>query len=110
MNMTMVTPRISNLTLFEDTNTLEMGASQRRHLFKQYYYWSVKEQDCDPALFLTNYINIRMELNLEQRYWFASLYWNTYYLHTAWIMPNELPDYENVNLQTLTKWNNENYK
>lgn len=87
-----------------------MDALQRRELFKKYYAWSVKYNDCDPALFLANYINNRMELNIEQRYWFAWLYGNTYHLPTAWIIANEFPDYENVNIETLTKWNNENYK
>lgn len=82
----------------------------RRALFKKYYYWSLKNQDCDPALFLANYINNRMELNIEQRYWFAWLYGNTYNLATAWIIANEFPDYENINLETLTTWNNANYK
>lgn len=79
-------------------------------MFKKYYYWSVKNNDCDPAIFLANYINNRMELNIEQRYWFAWLYGNTYNLATAWIIVNEFPDFENVNIETLTKWNNENYK
>lgn len=51
-----------------------------------------------------------MELNIEQRLWFAWLYANTYNLATAWIIANEFPDYENVNIETLTKWNTANYK
>lgn len=51
-----------------------------------------------------------MELNIEQRYWFAWLFGNTYNLATAWIIANEFPDFENVNIQTLTEWNNVNYK
>lgn len=103
------------MTLFEEINTSNTGLlatdyNQRRELFKKYYAWSVKFNDCDPALFLANYINKRMELNIEQRYWMAWLYGNTYNLPTAWIIANEFPDYENVNLITLTKWNNENYK
>lgn len=91
-------------------DVLKPDYEKRRELFKKYYYWSVKNNDCDPALFLANYVNKRMELNIEQRYWFAWLYGNTYNLATAWIIANEFPDYENVNLETLTKWNNENYK
>lgn len=51
-----------------------------------------------------------MELNIEQRYWVAWLYGNTYQLATAWVLANEFPDFENVDLQTLTDWNNTNYK
>lgn len=51
-----------------------------------------------------------MELNIEQRYWFAWLYGNTYNLATAWIIANEFPDYENVNLTNLSAWNTANYK
>src|SRR5690554_4593012 len=105
-----------NMTLFEDTDSLKMEPypphqfERRRELFKKYYYWSLKHNDCDPALFLANYINNRMELNIEQRYWFAWLYGNTYHLPTAWIIANEFPDYENVDIETLTEWNSKNYK
>lgn len=103
------------MTLFEDipilkAEVLKPNYELRRQLFKDYYVWSVRYNDCDPALFLANYINNRMELNIEQRYWFAWLYGNTYHLPTAWIIANEFPDFENVNIETLTKWNNENYK
>jgi hypothetical protein len=82
----------------------------RRELFKKYYHWSLKTNDCDPALFLMNYVNKRMELNIEQRYWFAWLYGNTYNVATAWILFNEFPDFENVDIDRLSKWNADNYK
>ena len=82
----------------------------RRELFKRYYHWSLKTNDCDPALYLMNYVNKRMELNIEQRYWFAWLYGNTYNVATAWILFNEFPDFENVDLDRLKKWNTDNYK
>jgi hypothetical protein len=83
---------------------------ERKELFKKYYHWSLKTHDCDPALFLMNYVNKRMELNIEQRYWFAWLYGNTYNVSTAWILLNEFPDFENVDEERLYKWNQENYK
>lgn len=89
---------------------MEQLYNERRKLFKDYYYWSLKNYDCDPALFLMNYVFKRMELNIEQRYWICWLYGNTYNLPTAWIIANEFPDYENVDLERLTQWNNENYK
>lgn len=83
---------------------------KRRELFKRYFHWSLKTNDCDPALFLMNYVNKRMELNIEQKFWFAWLYANTYNVATAWILFNEFPDFENVDLERLTKWNEANYK
>lgn len=82
----------------------------RKELFKKYYHWTLKTNDCDPAMFMMNYVNRRMELNIEQRYWFAWLYANTYNVSTAWILFNEFPDFENVNVKRLTAWNHENYK
>lgn len=82
----------------------------RMEYLAQYYYWSLKYYDCDPALFMLNYIHDRMELNIEQRYWIAWLYGNTYHLPTAWVIANEFPDFENVDQDRLEKWNAENYK
>lgn len=82
----------------------------RLEYFEKYFYWSLKFYDADPALFLMNYIHERMELNIEQRYWMAWLYGNTYQLATAWVIANEFPDFENVDLDRLTDWNSLNYK
>lgn len=82
----------------------------RMEYFELYFYWSLRLYDADPAMFLLNYINTRMELNEEQRFWVAWLYGNTYQLPTAWVIANEFPDYENVDLERLTIWNNNNYK
>ena len=84
--------------------------SKRRTLFKKYYNWSIRTNDCDPALFMMNYVNNRMELNIEQRFWFAWLYANTYNVATAWILFNEFPDFENVDIGRLSEWNTNNYK
>jgi hypothetical protein len=51
-----------------------------------------------------------MEFNIEQRYWLAWLYANTYHLPTAWVIANEFPDFENVDLERLEEWNTQNYK
>jgi len=82
----------------------------RMEYFERYFYWSLKTFDCDSNLFLLNYMHKRMELNIEQRYWIAWLYGNCYNLATAWVIANEFPDFENVDLDRLAKWNNENYK
>lgn len=81
----------------------------RLEYFLKYFYWSLKFYDCDPSMFLINYVNERMELNKEQRFWFAWLYGNTYQLATAWVIANEFPDFENVDQERLEWWNGENY-
>jgi len=92
----------------KDYRTKELNT--RLDYFKKYYEWSLKTYDCDSSLFLMNYIFTRLELNIEQRYWMTWLYGNTYNIATAWVIANEFPDFENVDLERLTKWNNENYK
>lgn len=81
----------------------------RMEYFLKYFHWSLKFYDCDPSMFLINYINERMELNKEQRFWFAWLYGNTYQLATAWVIANEFPDFENVDEERLEWWNSNNY-
>jgi len=78
--------------------------------FELYYWWSLKSYDADPALYMLNYVNQRMELNEEQRYWIAWLYGHTYNLPTAWVIWNEFPDFENVDIDRLRQWEKENYK
>ena len=82
----------------------------RLEYFTKYFYWSLKFYDADPSLYLLNYIHKRMELNIEQRYWMAWLYGNSYQLATSWVIANEFPDFENVDIDRLTIWNNENYR
>lgn len=82
----------------------------RRELFIRWYAWSVKYRDCDPAVWLTNYLHKRYEHNDEERLWFAWLYGNTYQLPTAWVLKNEFPDYELATVSRITWWNTNNYK
>jgi hypothetical protein len=82
----------------------------RMDYLERYFLWSLKFYDCDPSLFLLNYIHNRMELNIEQRYWVAWLYGNTYQIATSWVIANEFPDFENVDLKRLEDWNSQNYK
>lgn len=82
----------------------------RIEYLEKYFFWSLKFFDCDSNLFLMNYIYDRLELNIEQRYWMAWLYGNTYNIATAWVIANEFPDFENVDIDRLTDWNSKNYK
>lgn len=78
--------------------------------FKNWYRWSLSIKDCDPAIFMTNYLFDRFEHNTEQKLWIAWIYGTTYYLPTTWIIWNEFPDMELVGVERLCKWNNENYR
>jgi hypothetical protein len=80
----------------------------RREGFILWYAWSVANGDCDPALWLMNYLNQRYEHNIEEKLWFAWLY-HTYNLPTAWVYKQEFPDEELASVERFTDWNNENY-
>jgi hypothetical protein len=82
----------------------------RKEAFLYWCYWSLKYKDCDPALWLLNYLFDRFEHNLEQKYWICWIYGTTYHLPTAWIIWNEFPDYHLVDQNRLEDWNNKNYK
>ena len=82
----------------------------RREAFIRWYAWSLQYNDCDPAVWATNYLNTRYEHNDEQKLWLAWLYGNTYQLPTAWVLMNEFPDYELATVDRITKWNAVNYK
>ena len=82
----------------------------RREGFIRWYAWSLSYDDCDPAVWATNYLNKRYEHNDEQRLWLCWLYGNTYYLPTAWILMNEFPDFELATVDRMTQWNTTNYK
>lgn len=82
----------------------------RREAFIRWYAWSLKYDDCDPAVWATNYLNKRYEHNDEQRLWLCWLYGNTYNLPTAWVLMNEFPDFELATVERMETWNAENYK
>lgn len=82
----------------------------RREAFIRWWVWSIKYDDCDPAVWCTNYLNKRYEHNDEQRLWLCWLYGNTYYLPTAWILMNEFPDFELATVDRMEQWNTANYK
>jgi len=82
----------------------------RREAFIRWYAWSLQYNDCDPAVWATNYLNKRFEHNSEQKLWLAWLYGNTYQLPTAWVLMNEFPDYELATVDRMTQWNTVNYK
>lgn len=87
-----------------------LETKNRREAFIRWYAWSLKYDDCDPAVWATNYLNTRYEHNVEQKLWLCWLYGNTYQLPTAWVLMNEFPDYELATVDRMTQWNTANYK
>lgn len=91
------------------TISKDLQASRKKD-FIDWYKWSLKIKDCDPAIYMTNYLFDRFEHNTEQKLWIAWIYGTTYYLPTTWVVWNEFPDMELVGLERLREWNNNNYK
>lgn len=85
-------------------------SSKRKEDFIKWYKWSLSIKDCDPAIFMTNYLFDRFEHNKEQKLWISWIYGTTYYLPTTWVVWNEFPDMELVGIERLREWNNNNYK
>lgn len=77
---------------------------ERKEIFTQYYKNMIHNFDLDPNVWLSNYIIERMELNEEQILWFCFLSSITYHLPTAYLLINEYPDLESVDIPRLTKW------
>jgi len=82
----------------------------RKEAFIRWWAWSLKFGDCDPAVWMTNYLNKRYEHNEEERIWLCWLYGNTYQLPTAWVLKNEFPDFELATVDRMKWWNANNYK
>ena len=82
----------------------------RREAFINWFGWSIEIEDCDSAIYMTNYFFDRFEYNAEQRLWLCWLYGTTYHWPTAYVIWNEFPDMELVGVERLAEWNNKNYK
>jgi len=81
----------------------------RKEAFINWFGWSLDLEDCDSALYMTNYFFDRFEYNLEQKYWLVWLYGTTYHFPTAYLIWNEFPDMELVGIDRLKRWNDKNY-
>ena len=77
--------------------------------FIDWFDRSLEIEDCDSAIYLTNYFFDRFEYNQEQRLWISWIYGTTYYWPTAYVVWNEFPDMELVGVDRLRDWNNANY-
>jgi hypothetical protein len=72
--------------------------------YEQYHNDSMEAKDVDPSVICLKYLADRFELNLSQRYWIAYLYGTNYCAPTTFLMYNEFPDFEMVNINRLKKW------
>lgn len=80
-----------------------------RQTFVDWFDRSLEIEDCDSAIYMSNYFFDRFEYNTEQRLWISWIYGTTYYWPTAYIIWNEFPDMELVGVDRLREWNNSNY-
>lgn len=72
--------------------------------YLKYHRESQRIGDIDPSQAMLRYIADRYEINLEQRFWLAFLYSLTYNGASAFYLYHEWPDYENVNIDRMTRW------
>jgi hypothetical protein len=72
--------------------------------YEDYHNQSMMAKDVDPSVICLKYLADRFELNMEQRYWIAFLYGTNYCAVTTFLMYNEFPDYELVDIGRLNKW------
>lgn len=72
--------------------------------FKEYYIQSLKYKDIDPHIWMMNYLCDRLELNENQVIWLCFLFGVTYNLPTAYLILNEYPDLEFLDIRRFEKW------
>ena len=72
--------------------------------YEEYHKKSMQANDVDPSVLCLKYLAERFELNISQRYWIAFLYGTNYCAVTTFLMYNEFPDFELVDLDRLKKW------
>lgn len=72
--------------------------------YNDYHHISLKVGDVDPAVTCLKYLADRFELNMSQRYWIAFLYGTNYCAPTTFLMYNEFPDFELVDVNRLEDW------
>lgn len=87
-----------------------MRYENNKEAFIDWFGSTVSIEDCDPAIFMTNYFFDRFEYNIEQRLWLCWIYGTTYHWPTAYVIWNEFPDMELVGVDRLKDWNDRNYK
>jgi hypothetical protein len=80
----------------------------RREGFMQYYAAQVLS-DIDPGFPTLNEVFRRYELSLEQQFWSAFLYATFYHNATVFLVLQEFPELEKVDLGRLQRWHSKNW-
>lgn len=80
----------------------------RREAFINWFGWSIEIEDCDSAIYMSNYMFDRFEFNIEQKYWLCWIYGTTYHWPTSYVIWNEFPDMELVGVDRLKSWDDKN--
>lgn len=81
----------------------------RREGFIQYYAAEMLS-DIDPAFPAINEIFDRYELSLEQQYWMAFLYAVFYENATIFLVQQEFPELEKIDIGRLERWHAKHWK
>jgi len=81
----------------------------RREGFLQYYAAEMLT-DIDPAFPTMNEIFDRYELSLEQQYWMAFLYAVFYENASVFLVQQEFPELEKIDMGRLERWHQKNWK
>lgn len=80
----------------------------RLETFRRFWTQQLAIHDCDPGIYAVKYLVRRQELNVSQQFWLCWLYACTYNVATAWVIFNEFPDYENVDVERLAAFDRSN--
>lgn len=72
--------------------------------YEQYHNLSMQAKDVDPAILCLKYLADRYELNESQRFWICFLYGTNYCAPTTFLIYNEFPDFEAVDVKRLKYW------
>lgn len=72
--------------------------------YTDYHNRSMLAGDVDPSVTCLEYLAQRFELNMSQRYWISFLYGTNYCATTTFLMYNEFPDFERVDVSRLERW------
>jgi hypothetical protein len=76
----------------------------RKEMFFRWLEWRLRGWNIDHFLWNTYYTQ---GLTDEQKFWYAFLFGMTYQASQAWIFYSTFPDFQNLDLKELDRWNRE---
>lgn len=81
-----------------------------RKSFKQYCVAAITSEEIDPAYSMMNYLFRRYELSKSQELWCCFLYGVFYHVGSVFLVLQEFPEMEKVDLGRLRKWHDKNWR